>query len=306
MRIARAHAFGDPDVLQIDTVEAPQPDAGEIRIAVKALGVNPVDWKLLTGKAAIPIQLPHVPGGDVAGIIDAVGAGVTKFKVGDRVFALIGLSGAFAEQVVVAADAVAALPVKTSFEEGAALPLVALTVLQGLAIDGRDIRGLNILIHNGAGGVGMAAIQIAKAMGARVTATASVVNAPFVMRLGADSVVDFRVTPVADHGGGFDIMMDLVGDSPALELWALIKNRGSVIRIAGGADAPAFAADKGIRAHKVRVKPDGGQLARLAKMLEKGQLRAEVARTFPFESVADALKESMAGHVRGKIVLTVG
>lgn len=305
MKTVRAHGFGGPEQLQIDDIADPQPGPGQVRIRVKSIGVNPVDWKLMSGKSPLPIDLPLTPGGDVAGTIDAVGEGATDFAVGDDVFALLGLTGGYAEAVVTDAANVAPKPSNLGFDDAASLPLVALTAWQGFLADGRDLSGLNILIHNGAGGAGTAAIQIAKARGASVLATASAANANYVKSLGADEVVDFRVSQVSGVEQKYDIMLDLVGNPEAMDLWALVKSGGSVIRIAGGADAPQLADEGGLRVYKVRVRANGAQLAEIGALVEKGAIRAEVAHKFPLAEAADAQRLSQAGHVRGKIILQV-
>ena len=305
MKTVRAHEFGGPEQLHYEDAPAPTPAAGQVRVKVRAMGVNPVDWKLLTGKSPVQVPLPHTPGGDIAGTVDAVGEGVTSWSVGDEVYALIGLMGAYAEQVVTDAANLARKPEALGFVEAASLPLVALTAWQAFADDGRELDGLHVLVHNGAGGVGNAAVQIAKARGARVLATASPANAGFVQALGADQVVDFRTTPVDGFARDIDLMLDLVGNPQATELWALVKPGGSVVRVAGGADAPRLADEGGIRLIKTRVRPNGEQLAEIARLVESRQLRPEISRTFPLEHAADAQRLSRDGHVRGKIVLTL-
>ena len=305
MRIARAHEFGGPEKVVIDEIAAPEPEAGQIRIAVKAAAVNPVDWKLLSGKAPVLPPLPLVLGGDVAGIVDAVGDGVDTWSVGDRVFAHPGLTGGYTEGIVLDASFVAPMPKAASFIDAAAVPLVALTALQGFLADGRDLSGLHVLVHNAAGGVGNAAVQIAKAKGAKVTGTASAANADFVRSLGADNVVDFRETDVGSCPSDVDILMDLVGNSQETGMWSLIKSGGSVIRIAGGAKAPPEETVDGVRAYKVRVRPNGDQLAELSAMMDAGKLKSSIEQSFAFDQVEQALRASMGGHVRGKIVLVV-
>ncbi|WP_157219252.1 NADP-dependent oxidoreductase [Flavisphingomonas formosensis] len=305
MKIMRAHAFGGPDILVLDEVEAPAPGAGQILVRTKAIGVNPVDWKLLSGTAPVLPPLPLVPGGDIAGIVDAVGAGVESVKAGDPVIAHPGLTGCYAEARVMDAAHAAPLPEGFSFAEGASLPLVGLTAWQGLRADGRDLAGLTVLIHNAAGGVGTVAVQMVKARGGRVVATASPANTDFVRALGADEVVDFRTAPVEGRSQDIDILLDLVGNSKETGLWSLVRSGGSVIRIAGGADAAAFEELKGVRAYKVRVRPSGAQLGEIAALASQGLIRAEIALQLPFARAAEALAASKGGHVRGKIVLTV-
>lgn len=305
MLIVRAHEFGAPEKLVVEQVAAPEPGPGQVRIAVRAAAVNPVDWKLLSGKAPVLPPLPLVPGGDLSGTIDAVGEGVTGLAIGDRVFCHPGLTGAYAGQVAVAADAVAAIPAGLDFIHAAALPLAGLTAQQALAADGRDLAVLHVLVHGGAGGVGILAIQLARAAGARVTATASAANAAFVQDLGAQDVADFRTQPVAGRARDVDVLVDLVGNSQETGLWALVRDGGSVVRIAGGAQAQPFEQADGIRAYKWRVRPDGAGLARLAALADSGQLRPVIEQVFPIACVAEALRLSMAGHARGKIVLTL-
>jgi NADPH:quinone reductase-like Zn-dependent oxidoreductase len=305
MKTVRAHAFGGPEQLRLEEAPSPEPGPGAVRVRVLAAAVNPVDWKLLSGKSPVQVPLPLTPGGDVAGVIDAVGDGVTGWAVGDEVFTLIGLMGAYAGQIVTDAANLARKPDGLDFIEAASLPLVALTAWQAFADEGRDLDGLHVLIHNAAGGVGIAAVQIAKARGARVLATASPANAEFVRELGADQGVDFRTTPLEGFARDVDIMLDMVGNPEATELWSLVKPGGSVVRVAGGADAPKLAEEDGIRVIKTRVRPNGEQLAQIAALVDSGHLRTEIARTFPLDQAMDAQRLSRDGHVRGKIVLTL-
>lgn len=307
MKAVRAHDFGGPEQLRYEDVEKPVAGPGQLVVQVKAASVNPVDWKLRSGaaKAIVNFPMPMTSGGDLAGVVEALGDGVEGWHIGDEVYAQIGLTGANAEYVAIPAEHVAKKPANLDFIEAASLPLVALTALQGFDEDGRDLAGLTVLVHNAAGGVGSVAVQIAKAKGATVIGTASQANADFVRGLGADEAVDFRVTPVAGRTRDVDILLDMVGDPDALQLWSLVKPGGSVIRIAGGADAPAFAEADGIRAIKTRVRPSGERLAQVTELVEAGQLRTEIAKVFPLAQAGEAQELSRAGHVRGKIVLSV-
>ena len=305
MKTIRTHEDGGPENLRIDDIAMPNPGKGEVRIRVKAIGINPMDWKICSGppRKMLDLPLPLTPGGDVAGVIDAIGEGVDDWAVGDDVFSLIGLTGAYAEYVVVDSAVIARKPSAISFSEAASMPLVFLTALQGFEADGRNLDGLTVLVHNAAGGVGTAAVQIAKVNGARVIGTASEKNAEYVQSLGADEVIDFRTSPLEGRAQEIDIMMDLVGNEDATRLWQLVKPGGSVIRIAGGADAPKLAEDGGIRVIKIRVSPNGEQLKSIGALIESGALRTEIAEKFTFEQVAAAHALSKNGHVRGKIVL---
>lgn len=307
MKAVQYHAFGGPQVMQVEEVAVPVVAGGEVLVRVKATSVNPVDWKVRSGAASAIVQfpMPIIPGGDLAGVVEQVGAGVTGFKVGDEVFALVGLMGASAELVAVEATKLAHKPSNLTFEEAASLPLVALTAWQGFFSEERDVAGKVVLIHNAAGGVGSVAVQIAKARGARVIATASPKNADFVRALGADEIVDFRTTPVSSRQQEVDVLMDLVGDQAAVELWRLVKQGGTVIRIAGGADAEALAQEGGLSIIKTRVRPNGEQLAQIADLIEAGKVRPSVAEILPWEQIAEAHEMSKGGRVRGKVVLTL-
>ena len=304
MKLVRIHDYGGPEQLKYEDAERPAAGPGQVLVRVAAGSVNPVDWKLRSGaaKAMVPLPMPTVLGGDLAGVIETVVDGVTGWSAGDEVFALIGLIGAYAEYVAIDASMIARKPMNLDFQAAASLPLVALTAWQAFVEDGRDLVGLTVLVHNAAGGVGSVAVQIAKAKGARVIATASAKNADFVTTLGADEVVDFREVPVASHARNVDIMLDLVGNAAAVELWSLIKPGGSVVRIAGGADAAKLAEEGGIRVIKTRVRPNGGQLAEIARLVEDGAIRAQVAASFPLAKIGEAQELSRGGNVRGKIV----
>ena len=308
MKRSVIYDFGGPEQFRYEDAPKPEIAPGKLLIRVEACSVNPVDWKIRSGaaRAALTDPLPVALGGDIAGVIEEVGEGVSGWSVGDEVFAEIGLWGGYVEYILLDAGIVARKPKNLDFVEAASLPLVALTALQGFNADGRDLAGLKVLVHNAAGGVGSVAVQIAKALGATVIGTASDKNADFVRGLGADQVVDFRVTPISEHARDIDILMDLVGNPDAMAIWALVKPKGSVIRIAGGADAPPEAEADGIRALKVRVAPDGPSLARIAGMAEEGKLKPEIAQTFPLSQAGAAQELNRAGHVRGKIVLKTG
>jgi len=307
MKIVRIHEYGGPERLVFEDAPAPVAGPGQVLVAVKAISVNPVDWKVCAGalKAVPNFALPQTPGGDIAGTVAALGAGVEGLAVGDAVYAFIGLTGAYAEQVAVAASSVARKPENLSFEEAAAVPLAALTAWQGLLKDGRDLAGLHVLVHGAAGGVGSAAVQIAKAKGARVTATASAKNAALVTELGADAVVDYRVMPVSGAAKDVDIVLDCVGDSLGFSLWALIRGAGTLARVAAGRDDPKPAEEAGITVTQVRVQPSAGQLGELAALAEAGAFRPVIAKVLGFAEARAAMELSREGHTVGKIVMRV-
>jgi NADPH:quinone reductase-like Zn-dependent oxidoreductase len=278
-----------------------------VLVTVKAVSVNPVDWKVAAGalKALPNFALPQTPGGDIAGSVAALGEGVEGLAVGDAVYAFIGLTGAYAEQVAVSATSVARKPENLSFEEAAAMPLAALTAWQGLLADGRDLTGLHVMVHGAAGGVGVATVQIAKAKGARVTATASAKNAALIQALGADAVVDYRATPVAQAAKDVDIVLDCVGDSLGFSFWTLINAPGTLARVAAGRDDTKPAEAAGVKVLQVRVQPNAGQLGELAALAQAGEFQPVVAKLFALDEVRDAWALSREGHTVGKIVMTV-
>lgn len=305
MKRVSIHDYGGPEQLVYEDAEAPVAGAGQLLVKVAASSVNPVDWKIRSGatRAMMDFPMPLVLGGDIAGVVAAVGEGVTGWAVGDEVFALTGLVGAYAEYVALDAAIVARKPAGVSFEQAAALPLVALTAWQAFAEDGRELRGKHVLVHNASGGVGSVAVQIAKAAGARVSASASEKNAPFVRGLGADAVVDFRTSPVDVLAKDVDILLDCVGNSAAFALWPLVRAGGSMIRLGGGADDAKPAEAAGVRILKIRVRPNAAQLAEIAALVEAGALRPVVGEVLPLAEVAKAHMASQGGHVLGKIVL---
>lgn len=306
-RTMRAMAYASyGGVEKLEQVELPVPKVGPgmVRIKVKAAGVNPVDWKVMAGylDPIMEVDFPAVPGWDVSGVVDAVGFDTPEFAVGDEVHAYgrrdtVGI-GSFAEYITLPASAVARKPKQLSFEEAAALPLTGGTALRAL-----DALGLApdqvLLIHNGAGGVGQAAIQIAKAAGIRVLATSSPKNHELLASLGAepltygDGLVD-AVRALAPEG--VDAVADFHGG--ALEdTLAVLKDSGRHASIADGT----------VAAHGGRyiwVRPDGKELERLDALVEDGTLTVHVVSSRPMHEAAAALTESMSGHAGGKIVLT--
>jgi NADPH:quinone reductase-like Zn-dependent oxidoreductase len=293
MKIARIYEYGGPENIVIEEAAAPVPGAGQVLVRVAAGSVNPVDWKVCAGalKAVPGFALPQVPGGDIAGRVEALGEGVAGWKPGDAVYGFIGLVGADAELVAVKAEILAAKPETLSFEEAASIPLAGLTAWQGLLKDGRDLSGLHVLVHGAAGGVGTAAVQFAKAKGARVTASASAKNAVLMRELGADVVVDFRVTPAEGLAKDVDVLLDCVADDAATALWALVKPGGSMTRV--------------VRVASVRVAPSKAQLEEIAGLVAAGRFRPVVARVFPFAQLSEAFTLNREGRVVGKIALSM-
>lgn len=299
--------YGDPDVLTYG--EQPDPKVGpdSVLVEVRASSVNPVDWKITAGylDGALPTHFPVIPGWDVAGVVLQPGPSVTEFEAGDEVIGYVRMDtvglGTFAEKVAAPVRTLARKPRNVSWAEAATMPLVGLTAYQSLrAVAAGD--GDTVLIHNGAGGVGTYAIQIAKAWGARVLATASEKNHEFLRSLGAEPVtygegLAGRLAEVAPEG--LDAVVDFVGG----EDWvASLEHLKDSARIASIADAEVK--EKGGR--YVFVRPNPEDLLALTDLVEAGAVKPVLAETFPLERAADAFRSSMEGHVRGKIALTVG
>jgi NADPH:quinone reductase-like Zn-dependent oxidoreductase len=308
MKVMQIHEYGGPEQMKYEDAARPEPGPGQVLVRVAASSVNPADWKIRSGavQTMMKFPLPLILGGDVAGVIAAVGEEVAGWKAGDEVFALVGLVGAYAQYVTIDAAFIAAKPANIDFVAAGALPLVSLTAWLALAQDGREMREKHVLVHNAAGGVGSVAVQIAKARGANVTATASAKNAEFVAGLGADKVTDVRQTPADTLPQDVDVLLDFVGNAEALTLLKLVKPGGSVTRIGGGPVDPALAETLQIRAAAIRVKPDGAALAEIAAMVEAGKIKPHVAEVFALQDAGRAHEVSQAGHVVGKVVLKVG
>ena len=293
----------DLDALQVREVPEPKVTPASVLIEVRAAGVNPVDWKLMAGglDPIMPTQFPVIPGWDVAGVVIGVGMDTPEFQVGDEVMAYARTDtvggGTFAERVDVPVRAVTHKPASLTWEQAAAIPLAGGTALRAIDALG-DIAGRTVLIHNGAGGVGSFAVQIAVAAGARVIATASESNHDYLRTLGAEPVVygdglAERVRGLASDG--VDAAADFVGGVLPATL-EVLKAGGKHVSIADGS----------VTAHGGRhiwVRPDGSQTARLAAMADAGTLKIEIAGTFPLDGVADAFRASQTGHTRGKLII---
>jgi NADPH:quinone reductase-like Zn-dependent oxidoreductase len=309
MRAVRVHGYGGPGVLRLDRVPVPDPGPGELRVAVAAAGVNPIDWKVRSGYLAeyLPHALPLTLGWDLAGRVDAVGPGVDGFAVGDRVMARMdGMrDGAYAQFAVVRADHATPTPPGLPDDAAAALPMAALTAWQAL-VDEAEVRpGQTVLIHGAAGGVGHLAVQLAAARGARVVATAAEDAHGFVRGLGAESVLDPRAARFEDRVRAADAVVDLVGSDVYHRSFGVLRPGGVVVSTVAFPDQ-AEAARHGVRAAFVDNGPNGVRLREIAAMAEVGALRPSIQQTFPLAEARRAHEVGEAGHLRGKLVLRVG
>jgi len=311
MRAIVQNAFGGPEVLQIEKRPVPEPTATEVRVRVQAAGVNPVDWKTRAGKGiAAQWGLPLTVGWDVAGVVDAVGPGVARFAVGDPVFGMPWFprpASAYAEFVTAPSRHFARRPDALGVVEAGGLPLAGLTAWQCLVDVARVQPGQRVLVHAGAGGVGHLAVQIAKARGAHVIATASGAKHDLLAELGVDQAVDYRTQKFEEVVEPVDVVYDLIGGDVSLRSFDVLHPDGVMIILPSAAAAEAIEAGRGrgLRALGVVVEPDGNALEELAALVERGALRVRVDETFPLERAADAHRLGEQGRTTGKIVLTV-
>ena len=305
MRAIRFHDYGGPETLVLDQVERPTPKEGEVLMKVHAAGVNPVDWKIRAGylKQFMPIQLPFIPGNDVAGTVETLGTGAARFTPGQAVYGNV-MGGAYAEYVALPAEKLVSKPESLSFEEAASVPVGALTARYAL-VDLADVRaGQTVLIHGGAGGVGLFAVQMARAMGARVIATASAGNLDFVRSLGAETVIDYRAAQFESAVHDVDMVLDTIGGEVEDRSWQVLKKGGILVSIVG-LPSEEQAATHGVRAAAVRTAFTGEQLRAINALIEDGKVKPEVGPTFRLAEAAKAQTLSQEGHGRGRIVLRI-
>jgi len=303
MQAVRFHEYGPAGVLELETVERPEPGPGEVLVRVHAAGVNPIDWKYRAGylQQFLPLELPHIPGFDVAGTVESVGAGVDDLAAGDAVFGRG--AGTYAEYAIAPAATLARKPAGLTFDQAATLPVGGVTAWVGLFDAAKLEPGQRLLVHGGAGGVGTIAVQLGRWKGAHVIATASGGNVEFVRSLGADEVVDYGATRFEEAVRDVDIVFDTVGGEVTQRSWGVLRPGGVLVVIAGMPDAETAAAH-GVRTSGVQAPAESAPILReLAALTESGDLVAHVGRTFPLAEAAAAQEASETGHGRGRIVV---
>jgi NADPH:quinone reductase-like Zn-dependent oxidoreductase len=308
MRAISQDVLGGPEVLREVELPRPVPGLSQILVAVHASGLNPTDWKHRARRAFLP-DPPFVLGFDVSGVVEAVGFGVTLFQPGDEVVGMLPYPnghGAHAEYVTGPARAFARKPANLTHVEAGALPLAGLTAWQAL-VDTANVRaGQRVLIHAAAGGVGHLAVQIAKARGAHVIGTASAFHHDFVRGLGADEVIDYHGTDVAEAVRDVDVVLDPLGGESPLRSLATLRPGGILVSLLGGSPELAeHAAAAGVRLALMLVEADHAGMAAIVDLAEAGRLRPAIAGTFPLAETAQAHALGEAGHTAGKLVLVV-
>jgi alcohol dehydrogenase len=313
--------------------EVPKPAAGErdVLVRVRAAGLNPVDFKIRDGAARLVYRykLPVVAGNELAGVVESVGAGVTRFTPGDRVYARADhhKMGAFAEYAAVDESLVGTMPRSLDFDEAAALPLAGLTALQALRDHLGVKEGDRLLVTGGAGGVGTLAIQLARWMGATVATTASPRGEELVRSLGAETVVDYHQRQFKDVLHSYDGAFDLVGGQDLLDCFEVLKPGAKTVSIAGVPEprmvrediglGPLWAVGAQLLSTKVRrrarrrnvtyrlllMHPSGDDLDVLSQLVDEGELKPVIDRVLPFQQIPDALAHVEQGRSKGKVVV---
>ncbi len=311
MKAVVLHEFGGPEVLRIEEVPAPEPIPTEVQVRVLAAGVNPVDCKTREGRGTVSVlgEPPLRIGWDVAGVVTAVGLGVTRFQVGEEVFGMPWFprqAGAYAEYVTAPSRHFAAKPAVLTDAEAAGLPLAGLTAWQMLVDTARLHSGDDVLIHGAAGGVGHLAVQIAAARGANVFGTARAEQAGWLAELGLARTIDYRAERFEDVVADLDVVIDCTGANGERSLAAL-RPGGTLVSVAAGAadELRAAARPREIRVAGILVEPDPVGLEGLVHLVENGQLQVRVERTFDLAEAAAAHRLAESSHGGGKIVLRV-
>ena len=306
MKAVVAHQYGAPEVLKFEEIPRPEPKENEALVRVIASGVNPADPLTLSGKYAreFGTHLPLIPGYDIAGIVEKTGANITKLKIGEAVYGYPTFGGGWADYVTVKEYEVAAKPKSLNFVEAAAVPMGALTAWQALVDTAHLHPGQTILIHGGSGGVGSFAVQIAKARGARVIATASTANQDLLKQLGADAAIDYTKTRFEDVGKDVDAVLDPVGKETLARSYSVVKKGGIVMSLIARPD-PAEFQKRGIRGAGISVHPDAADLAEIARLIDAGNIKPIVTQVLPLSNAIAAQEQAATHHTRGKVVLRV-
>lgn len=304
--------YGPAEVLHLADVPNPTPKANEVLVAVKAVSVNPLDWKMRAGYLA-PVfgtNFPKRIGSDLAGVVREVGKDVSNYKPGDEVYGLIdifgGQPGSFAELVAVPASQVSDKPAGLTFAEAASIPVVGLTALQGMLNQAGLVAGETVLVNGASGGVGVFAVQIAKILGATVTAVCSTDNVETVKQLGADTVLDYKKIDVLAEAGQFDLVFDAVGKWSFAEAKKLINEDGRFLTTNPSPENTALAETEE-QLLITQVTPNRHDLMLLSLWINGGQLKPVIDSTFTMTDadVQEAHRRSESGRVVGKVVVTV-
>jgi len=305
MKAARVLRFGPPNVITNEDVPKPEPGAGQLLVRVKAAGVG--HWDALIREGKVQLQpLPLTLGSELSGIIEGIGADVSGFELGDEVYGATNeqFGGAYAEYAVPSARRMAPKPKTLSFIEAASVPIVTVTAWQMLFEYAHVTAGQTVLIHGGSGGVGHLAIQIAKAFGARVIATASTANQDFIRRMGADVAIDYTKTKFEEVAKDVDVVLDMAGGDTLKRSYGVVKKGGIIVSIVDEVDQKELDA-RGIRGVEFRSSPKASVLEDLTRLIDAKKITPIVSQMFPLSEVARAQEQISTRHTRGKIVFQV-
>jgi NADPH:quinone reductase-like Zn-dependent oxidoreductase len=309
MKAVVIHEYGGPEVLKYEDIPRPEPNDHQLLVRVIAAGVNPVDALIRSGMFAKEGNraFPIIPGGDIAGVVEKVGSKITKFKAGDPVFAYVSLdnSGGYAQYALVTEREVAAKPKSLTYVEAAAVPIAGMTAWQALVDTAKLSAGQTVLIHGGSGGVGSFAIQIAKARGAKVIATASTANQEFLKQLGADVAIDYTKQKFEDVAKDVDVVLDSIGRDTLARSYGVVKKGGIIVSLVARPNQDELQ-KHGIRGAALNVESTSEQLAEIGKLIDDRKIKVIVSQTFPLSEAMKAQEQVATGHTRGKIVLKVG
>jgi NADPH:quinone reductase-like Zn-dependent oxidoreductase len=305
MKAVVAHQYGGPEVLKYEEAPKPEPNEDEILIRVVAAAVNPVDAFIRVGRYKSG-SLPFVPGMDVSGVVEKTGAKITRFKAGEPVYAYLSFreQGGYAEFAIAKENEASPKPKVINYEQAAAVPLAATTAWQALIETAKLSAGQTVLIHGGSGGVGHFAIQIAKARGAKVIATASTPNQDLLKQLGADQSIDYTKTKFEDVVKNVDVVLEAARSDALARSYGVVKRVGIIVSITGPPDQAEL--DKhGIRGSSVMAHPDANVLDELGKLIDAKKITPLVSQVFPLSEASKAHEQIETRHTRGKIVLKV-
>ncbi|MEH1775281.1 NAD(P)-dependent alcohol dehydrogenase [Nostoc sp.] len=312
MKAVVIRRYGAAEVLQYEDVEQPKIEPTQLLVKVRASSVNPIDWKIRQGMLSLIIgnKFPKILGFDVAGDVVEVGSGVTRFKPGDPIYGSTSFpGGGYAEFAAIPENLATLKPTNLSYEEAAAVPLAALTALQALRDQGNIQTGQTVLINGAAGGVGIFAVQIAKALGAVVTGVSSTKNLDLVKSLGADRVIDYTQQDFAEDTAQYDIIFDAVGKRSLSETKKVLKPNGVYITTVPSPkvllESVLTAFLPGRKAKFLFEKPNAKDLLFLKELIEAGKIRAVIDRTYPLQELAAAHGYSETGRAVGKIAIAV-
>ncbi|MGO9449798.1 MAG: NADP-dependent oxidoreductase [Candidatus Binataceae bacterium] len=309
MNAIRSHVQGGAEGLVYEVAQRPVLRPGDVLIEVKAAAISPAEftWPPSWVNADGTSRLPVIPSHEISGVVAEIGSEATGLTLGQEAYGLVDFyrDGGAAEFVAVRADDLAPKPRSINHVHAAAMPLSALTAWQAFRVRASLGAGQRVLIHGGAGGVGSYAVQIAKSLGAETIATCSAANAKFVKQMGAERVIEYDQASFEDFVGDADLVLDCVGGETLARSWGVIRRGGTLISIV---DEPSqeTAARLGIRALFFIVEPNRGHLIELAKMVDAGKITPIVSKVFPLHQAREAYELGSRGHMRGKIVLSVG